>query len=834
MKRKVLSIVALLASGMTFVQGQVPSIGWDIITVKDPLQSSGFLDVNDLNGDGKLEIIHSTLMEEGGAMNPETTKGSIRVFSMGEDLYDEWDENIVLSTSEDLPFLNDPQAFDVDGDGHLDILVQQGFIRTNGGSHQWLKGPDFTERFNFSPETTHGNTDYLWHESAQADLDGDGRLDIVTTSAQTQEDGDQLDYVNAKIEWYRHLGDGEFEHYVINDSLGGVFLKLYDIDNDGDMDIIVSQFFWGTDRPALVWLEQVEAPAVSNDWKGVWDYHVIDHTTGLGYSFQFYDLTGDGNDELVYVNHNNQDNMDVVDGNGDPIMPGLFYFDIPADPKSSSQWTKHTIYDGFRTNLFDFGNPASQGCPGIFDIGDVDGNGYADIVVPGDGNDTLYLFRQDENNVFHKEILDDDGKMYGMVKVKDLDGDGTYEIVASKHNFVSGFFEAIIGNPPGFLRIYKPILSLPTPTITVDGSLTICEGESVTLSVDSNHDVLWSTGETTHSIEVTTSGTYTVQLINGEMTSDDAEEVMVEVLPSADVAWNAPLSLCVNNEELDLTTLVTGGTGGDWSGNGVTGITFNPSGFEGTEVEITYTIVTGTCVAEETHMVDIIPEMMADWTAPEAICDNEDLDLATLLTGDTGGTWSGDGVSGNMFNPAGLSGDVEVTYAVGEGNCANSLAATIAVELSLNPVIEEEDGVLTVDVTGESYQWYLDGVAIDGATDQSITPTTSGDYSVTVTNGVCESTSDEFLFEVLSLNENAVTGMNLYPNPANDEVSLNLGELNEGLVLVYDAKGVLVQQIEANQQVVAWSVANYDTGSYFVRVYNAQNLHLSTLKLVVK
>jgi hypothetical protein len=461
----------LLISGLKLsAQSGLPEIEWDVITVKDPLMSSGFLDVRDVNGDGNLEIIHSTLMEEGSAQDPASAKGAIRVFSMGNTIHDSWNEEVVLPVSSNLPFLNDPQVFDVDGDGHMDILVQQGFIRTNGGSHSWLKGPDFNQMFDFAPTTSHGNTDFIWHESAQHDLDGDGNLDIITTSAQTQANGQDLDVVNAKIEWYRHLGNGQFEHHVINDSLGGVFIKLHDIDGDGDMDIVVSQFFWGTDRPALVWLEQLEAPAASNDWKGVWDYHVIDNTTGLGYAFQFYDITGDGNMELVYVNHNNQNNTSVVDASGNPIYPGLFYFDIPANPASSSQWEKHVIYDGFRVNLFDFFNPASQGCPGIFSIGDIDGNGKPDICVPGDGNDTLYLFRQDMNGVFHKEILDDDGKMYGMVKIADLDGDGQPEIVASKHNFVEDFMDAIInGNPPGFLRVYHPnVTPAEDPTSVID------------------------------------------------------------------------------------------------------------------------------------------------------------------------------------------------------------------------------------------------------------------------------------------------------------------------------------------------------------------------------
>jgi hypothetical protein len=289
------------------------------------------------------------------------------------------------------------------------------------------------------------------------DLDGDGLLDIVTTSGQTQDasttNSSTLTNKNAKIEWYRNLGGGNFQYYQINDSLGGVFIKEHDVDQDNDKDIVVSQFFWETNRPALVWLENTANPSSGNSFTGNWTYHTIDHTTGLGYHLEFYDIDADGDEDLVYGNHNNEDNTAITDGNGNVIMPGIFWFEIPANPAASSQWVKHTIYNGFRTNLFDFFNPASQGCPGIFSIGDVDLNGKPDIVVPGDGNDTLYLFRQQLNGVWQKEVLDN-GKMFGMAKIADIDNNGILEIVAAKHNFPESW--EILFPPAGFLKIYQP------------------------------------------------------------------------------------------------------------------------------------------------------------------------------------------------------------------------------------------------------------------------------------------------------------------------------------------------------------------------------------------
>ncbi|MEZ4739659.1 MAG: HYR domain-containing protein [Flavobacteriales bacterium] len=51
---------------------------------------------------------------------------------------------------------------------------------------------------------------------------------------------------------------------------------------------------------------------------------------------------------------------------------------------------------------------------------------------------------------------------------------------------------------------------------------------------------------------------------------------------------------------------------------------------------------------------------------------------------DLNGTWSGPGVSGSTFNPAGLSGNIALTYTVGTGSCASSTTASIPVTAAAN------------------------------------------------------------------------------------------------------------------------------------------------------
>lgn len=449
----IFSIILISISGIA----QLPNLSWTEIPIKEEQKSAGFIDVQDVDGDGIDDVILSTLMEEGSMQNHAETKGAVRVFSFNESvgINTDWNEEIVLNTDHDLPFINTPQVIDVNEDGDMDIIVQQGFLKTEGGSYQWLEGPDFSQLHAFNPATAHGQTQNFWLESAQLDLDGDGKKDLLTTFSNISANPDDYTMADKAIEWYRHLGEGQFERYTINDSLGGDFIKHYDVNNDGKEDIVVAQFFKPTEDPCLLWLEQVEAPAETNSWQGVWNVHTIDATIGLGYYFEFYDIDADGQDELVAGNHNNLDNTAIVDSEGNSIESGVFYFEIPANPETVTQWEKTVIDQHFPIDLMDMGNPASQGSPGIFSIGDIDGNGMPDVALTGDGTNDLFIIRQDLDGTFTRETLGE-GRMWGTAKIKDIDNDGQNEVVAAMHNYPGNILEFAF-MPKGRLMVYDPV-----------------------------------------------------------------------------------------------------------------------------------------------------------------------------------------------------------------------------------------------------------------------------------------------------------------------------------------------------------------------------------------
>ena len=61
---------------------------------------------------------------------------------------------------------------------------------------------------------------------------------------------------------------------------------------------------------------------------------------------------------------------------------------------------------------------------------------------------------------------------------------------------------------------FQSTCTIATPTITAGGPTTFCAGGSVTLTSSAGTTYLWSNGATTQSINVTSSGSYTVRVTN--------------------------------------------------------------------------------------------------------------------------------------------------------------------------------------------------------------------------------------------------------------------------------------------------------------------------------
>jgi gliding motility-associated-like protein len=239
---------------------------------------------------------------------------------------------------------------------------------------------------------------------------------------------------------------------------------------------------------------------------------------------------------------------------------------------------------------------------------------------------------------------------------------------------------------------------VPSPSIT-SSSADLCEGDNLNLTATPTGGT-WTvtSGPGTIATDVltaTASGTINLEysLTQSGCTGTDNQSITVNA--QSDGSWTTPGTVCESGGTINLDALVTGDAGGTWSGTGVTGSTFDPTGLNGQTITITYD-VGSVCPASVQHDIIVESSVSANWTQPSAICESDSpLDLTTLVTGSAGGSWSGTGVSGSNFDPAGLSGMIAITYSVGSGSCSDVLTQDIEVLTApVAPTFEASDSTI--------------------------------------------------------------------------------------------------------------------------------------------
>ncbi len=284
------------------------------------------------------------------------------------------------------------------------------------------------------------------------------------------------------------------------------------------------------------------------------------------------------------------------------------------------------------------------------------------------------------------------------------------------------------------------INSVGPASVNAAGPTTFCQGGSVVLTASPGNSYSWSNGATTQSITVTTSGSYSVTITTGTCVSTSpATTVTVNPVPTANISAGGPTTFC---QGLSVVLTSTAGSSYLWSNGATTqSITVNTSG------NYTVTVTNGSgCSATSaatTVTVNPNPPAIINASGTTTFCQGGSVTL-TANSG-TSYLWS-NGATTQSITVSGPVGTTAYTVAVTQsGGCVSNSAAT---NVTVNPVPAanisaggpvtfcQPNTVTLTASTGSSWLWST------GATTQSITVGTSGNYSVTVTNSSgCSATS---------------------------------------------------------------------------------------------
>ena len=298
--------------------------------------------IGDLNGDGFADAI--VACERGHLLYLQNPGGRTR----GNTVRGwRWDRVIPEVTRGRGSFIRVFFA-DLDGDGRLEVVATN---KGTGRSKQAIAEKRETEISWFeAPDDPLDPTGWSEHvlgrvkvpiNAQPVDLDGDGDLDVFAGSRG-----------ESRVLWFENVGDSAFEEHAVGVDapsgpgagelrLTGFNLVFHDFSGDGRLDVVLPAM-----PHAAVWLEQPQIP------DALWKLHPIgsiepDHLVGITLA----DITGDDRPDLLAGGYSRGPRLeDSEDVTANDPAGRLAWFENPGTP--TGEWKRHDI-SRRRRGMFD-------------------------------------------------------------------------------------------------------------------------------------------------------------------------------------------------------------------------------------------------------------------------------------------------------------------------------------------------------------------------------------------------------------------------------------------------------------------------------------------------
>jgi trimeric autotransporter adhesin len=523
---------------------------------------------------------------------------------------------------------------DLDGDGKADLAVANANAPTvsvlrNTSSSGAITSGSFAARVDFT--TGEGPV-----RVAMGDLDGDGKADLAVAN-----------YYSNTVSVFRNTGSsgaitaGSFAAKV--DFTTGAqphSVAIGDLDGDGKADLAVAN---ATSSTVSVFRNTSSSGVIT---AGSFAARV-DFATGTNpLSVAIGDLDGDGKADLAVANTNSA-TVSVFRNTGSSGAITVGSFAAKAD---------------FATGTH----------PLVVSIGDLDGDGKADLVVVNNGSTSVSVFRNTSSSgaitsgSFAARVNFTTGSSPYSVAIGDLDGDGKADLAVA--NFGSSTVSVIRNSP------LSP----------VTGATSVCAGETTTLS-NSTSGGIWSSAAPdkatvdsgTGVVTGVSAGTATISysVTGGTITV----VVTVNQMPTT---ISGSLSVCIGTT----TTLMSSPAGGTWNSGNI----FNASvgaasgvvtGVRVGTANISYTLPGG-CRRKVVVSVSASP---ATITGSLVMCVGSTVSLSSATTE---GTWSSNnGEVASVASGTGIvtgvsAGTAIISYT--KGSCVRTAIVTVNAALAAN------------------------------------------------------------------------------------------------------------------------------------------------------
>ncbi|HNP47616.1 MAG TPA: T9SS type A sorting domain-containing protein [Bacteroidia bacterium] len=248
-------------------------------------------------------------------------------------------------------------------------------------------------------------------------------------------------------------------------------------------------------------------------------------------------------------------------------------------------------------------------------------------------------------------------------------------------------------------------------------------------------------------------------------------------------------------------------------------------------------ISTGSCTQTDTIQVNFTNcnQGTSFNSTEQTMCAENCTDFTDLSTNNpTGWAWSfpgGSPSSSTVQNPSHICYSIPGIYPVTLITTSTNGTDTLTIDSLITIYNVPPQPILTVlgdtliTTGGSTYQWFMDGHIIPGATDSFYIATQIASYSVEITNASgCVNSSTHIITSVFEKNSEA--DIQFYPNPANQELYITDLPVLSGEKIklgLYDAIGKELFSQGTFSSSAIFDTHLIDDGVYFVHIFLGEN-----------
>jgi len=158
--------------------------------------------------------------------------------------------------------------------------------------------------------------------------------------------------------------------------------------------------------------------------------------------------------------------------------------------------------------------------------------------------------------------------------------------------------------------------------------------------------------------------------------------------------------------------------------------------------------------------------------------------------------------------------------------CDSMVTLNLIINISPQPIITQNGHILRTD-SFTSYQWYFNGFIIPTANNQTFNANQEGKYTVAVidSNG-CMGTSQEYIFSKAGTSSLAANAINIYPNPSQGTIHIEVDGYFE--YSVYDIQGKMILKGSSTNHTELHYLLS---GLYLIRLQT--NNYITTTKVLI-